>query len=192
MTGSSAIDQARAGAATADALLERVAARDREAFDALYRATSGTLFAICLRLLPDRADAEEVLQDAYVAAWNKAPQFDARRASAMTWLGAIARNRAIDRLRANPATEARVSIEGIEELFDPAASPLMRAEASMQYARLEDCVAQLDERRRSLVRTAFFEASTYEQLARRLGAPLGTVKSWIRRSLLQLRACLEA
>lgn len=192
MTGSSAIDRARSSSATVDALLERVAAGDQDAFDSLYRATSGTLFAICLRILPDRADAEDVLQDAYIAAWNKAPQFDPRRASAMTWLGAIARNRAIDRLRANPIADARVPTGSAEELFDSAASPAMQAEAALQYARLEECIGQLDERRRSLVRTAFFEASTYAQLARRLDAPLGSVKSWIRRSLLQLRACLES
>ncbi len=173
-----------------DVLLARVATRDRSAFERLYRSTSSTLFAICLRVLPNRTEAEDVLQEVYVLVWNKAPQFDAGRASALAWLASIARHRAIDRLRSG-AAEGRASVELPEDLRDPTPSPADRAEATNVGARLEQCMERLDERRRSLVRTAFFEAATYEELARRIGAPLGSVKSWIRRSLLQLRACLD-
>lgn len=173
-----------------DALLARVATRDRSAFERLYRSTSSTLFAICLRVLPNRSEAEDVLQEVYVLVWNKAPQFDAGRASALAWLASIARHRAIDRLRSG-AAEGRASVELPVDLRDPTPSPADRAEATNVGSRLEHCMERLDERRRSLVRTAFFEAATYEELARRIGAPLGSVKSWIRRSLLQLRACLD-
>ena len=87
-----------------NALLVRVAQGDRDAFEHLYRVTSARLLGVCLRLVPDRAEAEDVLQDVYVAAWRKAPQFDPARASAAVWLASIARHRAIDRLRANPGT----------------------------------------------------------------------------------------
>lgn len=173
-------------------LLARVAAGERAAFEALYRATSGMLFAICLRVLPDRGEAEEALQDAFLAIWNKAIQFDPARASPSAWLGTIARNRAIDRLRSNPSRSNTVSIDLAESVADEGMSTSDSAQAATDRVRLDDCMRQLDERRRKLIRTAFFDAATYEELARRAQAPLGSVKSWIRRGLMQLRACLES
>ncbi|MBL8298118.1 MAG: sigma-70 family RNA polymerase sigma factor [Rhodanobacteraceae bacterium] len=175
-----------------NALLARVARGDREAFEQLYRATSARLLGVCLRLVPDRGTAEDVLQDVYVAAWRKAPQFDPVRASAAVWLAAIARHRAIDRLRADAGQRELAPIELAEAQPDPAPAPAHQAEADSERARLDDCVGQLEPKRRSLIRTAFFDGATYEELAARSGSPLGSVKSWIRRGLLQLRACLEA
>ena len=174
-----------------DALLAQVARGDRDAFEILYRLTSGMLFGICLRVLADRAEAEDTLQEVYVTVWDKAVQFDAARASANTWLGMIARNRAIDRLRALPPTARRAPIEAAEVIADPSPSPAVAAEAATERARLDDCLDQLDQRRSALIRVAFFDGATYEELAIRSGSPLGTVKSWIRRGLLQLRGCLE-
>lgn len=174
-----------------DALLARIARGDRPAFEALYRATSSMLFGICLRVLGDRAEAEDVLQEVYVTVWDKAVQFDAARASAGTWLGMIARNRAIDRLRALPPRAKLAPIEAADAVPDPGPSPAIAAEAATDRGRLDDCLGQLDQRRQSLIRTAFFDGATYEELATRLGSPLGSVKSWIRRGLLQLRTCLE-
>lgn len=174
-----------------DGLLADVAGGNRPAFEALYRATSSKLYGICLRLLPDRAEAEDVLQEVYTSVWRRAAQFDAGRASAITWLATIARHKAIDRLRALPAPHRLAPIELAEEITDAAASPLRDAEASTERDRLGRCMEQLDERRRTLIRTAFFEGATYEELAARTNAPLGSVKSWIRRGLMQLRACLE-
>jgi RNA polymerase sigma-70 factor (ECF subfamily) len=174
----------------ADLLLD-VAAGDRDAFERLYRLASPRLFAICLRVLSDRAEAEDVLQDVFATIWHKAEQFDPSRAGAGAWMAMIARNRAIDRVRA-PAHAARTTaIELGDELPDAGASPVDEAEASDERERLQRCMQKLDERRRGLIRTAFFEGATYEELATRSGAPLGSVKSWIRRGLLQLRACLE-
>lgn len=172
-------------------LLVDVAQGDRAAFERLYRLASSRLFAVCLRLLPDRAEAEDVLQEVFTSIWHKAEQFDPTRASAMTWMAMIARNRAIDRLR-SPSHHARTTaIELGDELPDGGASPAEEAEASTDRERLQRCMDGLDDRRRGLIRTAFFEGATYEELATRSGAPLGSVKSWIRRGLLQLRACLE-
>jgi RNA polymerase sigma-70 factor (ECF subfamily) len=173
-------------------LLARVARGDRDAFERLYNATSSRLFGVCLRLVADRSEAEDVLQDVYVSAWRKAPQFDPQKSSAAVWLAAIARHRAIDRLRASAGLREQAPVELAESQPDPAPAPSHQAEADSERARLDDCVGQLEPRRRSLIRTAFFDGATYEELAARSGSPLGSVKSWIRRGLLQLRACLEA
>ena len=172
-------------------LLVDVANGSRSAFEALYRATSSKLFGICLRLLSDRAEAEDVLQEVYTSVWHKAAQFDAARASAITWLGMIARNKAIDRLRGLPGLHRSAPIELAEEVADPLASPLQHTEATTERVRLERCLERLDDRRRTLIHTAFFEGATYEELAARSGSPLGSIKSWIRRGLMQLRTCLE-
>lgn len=178
-------------AAAVVVLLARVASRDEQAFEALYRLTSARLLGIGLRVLGDRAEAEDVLQDVYITVWAQAGRFDAARASAWTWLGTIVRNRAIDRLRAAPSRLPRAPIELAESVPDPAPSPASQADAGGEGARLDDCLGRLDSRGRSLIRTAFFEGATYDELATRTGSPLGSVKSWIRRGLLQLRECLE-
>lgn len=174
--------------------LSAVAGGDRAAFERMYQSTSAKLFGVCVRVLGDRDDAEDVLQEVYTTVWRKAGQFDATRASAITWLAMIARNRAIDRLRTAPAPSSRARMEPIEiaeTVADPGTSPVGATEAADARTRLDRCLEQLDTRRRSLIRTAFFEGATYEELARRIGSPLGSVKSWIRRGLQQLRVCLE-
>lgn len=170
-------------------LLLDVAGGDAVAFENLYRTTSAKLFGICLRVLPQRAEAEEVLQEVFLGIWRKAEQFDATRASAMTWLSMMTRNKAIDRLRANAGARAQVPIELDEIEGDSSASEV--AEVAQDQARIEVCLDELEAPRRQLIRVAFFEGATYEELAERSGNPLGTVKSWIRRSLLKLKACLE-
>jgi RNA polymerase sigma-70 factor (ECF subfamily) len=179
-------------ASSPEALLAQVALSNRAAFETLYRDTSSRLFGICMRVLNERAEAEEVLQEVYTSVWRKASQFDATRASAMSWLSMMARNKSIDRLRAMPARNKRTAVELAEEVADPAASPAQQAETLTDRARLENCLEQLEPKRHSLIRAAFFDGSTYEELAASIEAPLGSVKSWIRRGLLQLRTCLES
>lgn len=175
-----------------DALLIEIAGGSRNAFESLYRATSSKLLSVCLRVVPDRAEAEDVLQEVYTTIWHKAHQFDATRASPIAWLAMIARNKAIDRLRAQPARGTLTAIEFADDIADGGASPMQTAVAADDRDRLEACMRQLDARRQSLIRAAFFDGSTYEELAQRIASPLGSVKSWIRRGLLQLRGCLEA
>jgi len=172
-------------------LLTAVGRGDAGAFERLYRETSSRLFGVCLRLLPERSEAEDVLQEVYATVWRKAGQFDASRASAITWLAMIARNKAIDRLRAAPSSLKRAPIELIDEIADSAPSPSAQVESADENERLRLCMEELDARRRELIRTAFFDGATYEELAQRSGSPLGSIKSWIRRGLIQLRACLE-
>lgn len=171
--------------------LVAVACGDANAFERVYRATSAKLFGVCVGILPSRSDAEEVLQEVFTTIWRKAGQYDATKASPITWLAMMARNRAIDHLRANANERASAPIELAENIHDDAPTSAAVAEASDDKRRLESCMGQLEPQRRTLIRTAFFEGATYEELAKRSGSPLGSVKSWIRRGLAQLKACLE-
>ena len=172
-------------------LLAQVAMGNRAAFNTLYRSTASRLFGICLRVLTQRSEAEDALQDVYTAVWRKAAQFDATKASATAWLAMIARNKAIDRLRSMPAQQARSSLELAENVEDTAASLPQQVQTATDRARLEHCLERLEPRRRSLIRAAFFDGLTYEELSAKIEAPLGSIKSWIRRGLLQLRECLD-
>lgn len=173
-----------------NSLLIRTAAGDRAAFADLYRRTAPRLLGVCLRMLADRREAEEVLQETYVTVWQRARSFDPARAGALTWLVALTRNKSIDRLRQHkmPATDSAVELEAIP---DEDSTPASGAERSEEYHRLEQCMDQLEAKQRSFIREAFFSGLTYNVLAERARVPLGTMKSWIRRGLLQLRACLE-
>lgn len=173
------------------AAIARVAAGDRAALRIVYQDTSAKLFGVCLRILNDRSEAEDVLQDVYVTVWRKAGSFDPGRASPITWLVAIARNRAIDRLRAGAISRRMDPIEAAGEVSDPAPAALDLVEASEQSIRLETCLQELEARHSAAIRSAFLDGVTYEELAAHMGVPLGTMKSWIRRGLLKLRACLE-
>jgi RNA polymerase sigma factor (sigma-70 family) len=172
-------------------LMAQIAAGDRGALRSLYDATSAKLFGVCLRILSDREEAEDVLQDVYLTIWRRADRFDGTRASVTTWISTIARNRAIDRLRARGPLARSEPVDDLQIADDaPGAETLLQA--ADDAARLAGCLSELDERTRQVIRTAFFEGVTYEALARRLDAPLGTVKSWIRRGLARLKGCLEA
>jgi RNA polymerase sigma-70 factor (ECF subfamily) len=170
--------------------LRAVASGDRAAFETLYRRTSAKLFGVCLRILPKRSDAEEVLQETYTTIWRKAASYDAALSSPITWLVMIARSKAIDRARGGDS-ERTVPIDLAADVADGTITGAAAAEVDDDRRRLETCMDELEPERRRLVRTAFFDGATYEELSRRGSVPLGTVKSWIRRSLLKLKACLE-
>ncbi len=172
-------------------LLSEIASGDNLAFERLYRSTSSKLFGICARIVSDRAEAEDTLQEVFTTIWHKASQFDAARASAMTWLAMIARNKSIDRLRSNANLRQNSAIELADNISDGSPTGLEATEFADDQRRLDACLRELDPDRQTLLRTAFFEGVTYEELAVRTQTPLGTVKSWIRRSLHKLKACLE-
>jgi RNA polymerase sigma-70 factor (ECF subfamily) len=173
------------------AALVRVAGGDRAALRLVYDNTSAKLFGVCLRILKDRSEAEEVLQDVYVTVWRKGGSFDPGRASPITWLVAIARNRSIDRLRTGAAGRRLEPIENAEAVSDPAPAAVEVLEQVQENAKLATCLGELEERHAAAIRSAFMDGLTYEELAGRMNVPLGTMKSWIRRGLLKLRACLE-
>lgn len=163
---------------------------DQQAFAALYQRTSSKLFGVCLRMLRERSEAEEVLQETYIVVWRRAASFDPSKASAVTWLVTLTRNKAIDRLRQHREEQASDPLL-LEDIVDTQPTPASDAEASQERQRLQRCLDALEPPQRGAVREAFFTGATYNELAARCKVPLGTMKSWIRRSLLQLRTCLE-
>ena len=172
------------------ALMHRVAARDRAAFTALYNATSAKLYGIVLRILHRRDVADEVLQEVYVQIWERAATYDQAKGSPIAWMATIARNRALDEVR----RKQPVSLDDAPEIEDVAGDddhPLDRIEHSQELQRLRQCLDRLDSDRREVVLLAYRDGLTREALGQRLARPAGTIKSWLRRSLLQLRDCLS-
>jgi RNA polymerase sigma-70 factor (ECF subfamily) len=174
------------------AALARVAAGDRAALRLVYQDTSAKLFGVCLRILRDRGEAEDVLQDVYLTIWRRAATFEPQRASPITWLVTIARNRSIDRLRSGAVKNRAAPIEAADNVADTAPDAVELMQSAEQSRRLQDCLGTLEERQSKAIRSAFLDGNTYEELAERAGVPLSTMKSTIRRSLMKLRACLEA
>jgi len=170
-------------------LLMATGRSDQAAFAELYRRTSSKLFGVCMRMLRDRGEAEDVLQETYTTVWRRAAGFDAAKASAITWLTTLSRNKAIDRLRQH-REQVLDDPTRLEEAADSRPSPAATAEASQEYQRLQHCIDQLEPQQRDSVREAFFTGATYNELAGRCKVPLGTMKSWIRRSLMSLQTCL--
>jgi RNA polymerase sigma-70 factor (ECF subfamily) len=170
-------------------LIARVALRDRAAFSALYAATSAKLFGICLRVLQDRAKAEDALQEVYVKIWHRADRYRVTGHSPMTWLITVARNHAIDRLRAEGPPTA--DLDAIAPLAAPGPSPEASAIAASEARRIGDCLGELPADRADAVRGAYLEGRSYAELADRYGVPLNTMKTWLRRSLLSLKECLS-
>lgn len=164
---------------------------DRNGLQTVFDRTSGKLMGICVRLLGDREEAEDVLQDIYVTVWQRADTFDAERASAITWLATIARNRAIDRLRSRRARPVSAPSDDALVVAYEGPDGFAAAAATQEGAQLRNCLGELENPAQGMIRAAFFEGLAYSQLADRAGVPLGTMKSWIRRGLQQLRQCLE-
>lgn len=182
---------ATAARAALAADLTRVAQGDRRAFAAVYERTSAKLFGVCLRILGNRSEAEDALQDAYVNVWRNAASFDASRASPISWLAALARNKAIDRLRSRVSRPQETIGDAVMAIADPAPSALALVGEAQEAERLAGCIGELEERHGAAIRSAFFGGLTYGELATQEAVPLGTMKSWIRRGLQRLKDCLE-
>lgn len=185
--GTAGAEEARAQLTEA---LVRTGDEDREAFRRLYALTSAKLFGVCYRICGERQAAEDVLQDVYVTIWKRAGAYEPSRASPITWLATIARNRAIDWRRAQ-AVRRWTPIEDAPPIRDtaPLVSETMLADEDARH--LHACLEGLEDRQRSAIHTAFFEGVTYAELAERQDVPLGTMKSWVRRGLAKLKECLE-
>ena len=163
---------------------------NRSAFRTLYDLTSAKLFGIVLRICNDRQAAEDVLSEVYLTIWRRAGAYEPGRASPISWLATIARNRAIDWRRSNkraPSTPIDEAPDIADERPDAVATLLQDEDARALHL----CLDALDEKQRLAIRTAFFEGVTYAELAERQAVPLGTMKSWVRRGLLRLKDCLD-
>jgi RNA polymerase sigma-70 factor, ECF subfamily len=168
-------------------LFTRIAAGDSNAFGLFYDRYAPVLFGFCVRILKDARDAEDVLQEVFVQVWRDAGRFDATRASVKTWLFTIARSRALDRWRSRRSQEQRFSAAPDESLDRAGAS-----DGGQEAAALRDyvgrCLGKLSSNEQAVLRLAYFDGFTQEEIAERLSEPLGTVKSRTRSGLAKLKA----
>jgi RNA polymerase sigma-70 factor (ECF subfamily) len=169
-------------------LIVKCAAADRAAFRDLYHATSGKLFGTLLRILGERGQAEDALQEVYTRVWLRAGRFDAAKGRGMTWLIAIARNLAIDRLRARPEASSDDGLDSAPD-YEPRAETRLIAQGEAR--RMADCFATLEPDRADAVKGAYLQGLSYADLAARHNVPLNTMRTWLRRSLSRLKECLE-
>jgi RNA polymerase sigma factor (sigma-70 family) len=181
-------------------LMFRVAMRDQAAFKQLYDATVRCLLAIIMRMLHERAWSEDVLQEVYVSIWNAAPNYSAAKAQPMTWLMAIARNKAMDALRGSRTERQHVARAmpttddegtGAQDVADERAGPLDRLVQAIDTQRLRHCLQRLEPAQRQAIALAFYDGLTHVELAAHMRQPLGTVKAWVRRGLERLKPCLD-
>lgn len=172
-----------------DETLRRCAAGDRSALRALYDLESARMLGVALRILRRRPLAEEAVHDAFVQVWQRAGSFDPSRGDARTWLYAVLRNRALNILRGESRTDLTADFEpmGLESEED---SPETVALRLSDAGALKRCLDRLEPQRRQAILLAYVQGLSHGELAGRLGVPLGTMKSWIRRSLLVLRECM--
>lgn len=169
-------------------LIERVVSRDESAIAELYDRHHRLLFALILRILRDRSEAEEVLQEAFVLVWTKAASYNVALGSPAAWLVRIARNRAIDRLRSNTVRQRAAEAAPMPEGED---SPEDRASVSEQQRAVARALSNLPAEQRVLIEQAYFLGLTQSELAERFQLPLGTVKTRIRTGMMALRQFLS-
>ena len=178
-------------------LLARMAARDAEALAALYDRYSGVVMAFALRMLRERAEAEETTVDVFHQAWRMAEAFDSGRGSVAAWLMTLCRSRAIDRLRSRQRREVLTSKIGADEAAaagvgvasDP--PPDEGVEISSRKRRVTAALSSLSQAQRTAIELAYYEGLSHSEIASRLGEPLGTVKTRIRQGMMTLRSALD-
>lgn len=171
-------------------LVRKVAEGDRKAFARLYQHVAPRLFSVILRIVRDEPAAEEALQDVFVRLWQKAGSFDPRKARVTTWLNTIARNRALDEVRGRRGeVVSGLELSLFEDQISPGPAQGAHHEGVARALRL--CLEELESGQRQSVLMAFYEGMTHSELAAAMEKPLGTVKSWVRRALMQLKVCLD-
>ena len=171
-------------------LLLQTAAQDRAAFKQLYSDSASKLMGVLLRILGNRAESEDALQDVYTRVWLKAGRYDATKGRGMTWLIALTRNLAIDRLRQR--SDHVSDDDAMQAAADPAPSAETRLIAIGEARRINDCFATLEPDRAAALRGAYMTGLSYTDLADRHGMPLNTMRTWLRRSLLKLKECMAS
>lgn len=171
-------------------ILAAVARGDHDAFERLYNATRAKLYGVALRIVRRGEIAEAVVQESYLRIWRRAREFDPASASPMAWMVGIVRSRALDIVRKKGEAQTRDEPLASEAADLP--DPLARRDMSDDLRRLLACMGSLDDERRRLILLAYFSGWTREELAVKFDKPVTTVRTWIRRSLLQIRECLES
>ena len=176
------------------ALLDRVALADESALKELYALTSSKLYGVAVRVVTNREWAEDVLQEAYLNIWKIAGTYQATLSPPMAWMGLLVRSRGLDFLRRRASDRADRVQELDEVISDTVAgdspNPMDTTQASEQAWALHQCLSQLENKQREVVSLAYLRDLSHSELAEQLRLPLGTVKTWIRRGLDQLRGCM--
>jgi RNA polymerase sigma-70 factor, ECF subfamily len=174
--------------------LARVALGDHAALRRVYEMTSSHLFGVALRILGRRDLTEEVIQDAFVNVWNHAGSYRVAQSQPMTWLISIVRNKALDVVRSavvRRETEMPTDEEGeVRDIPDERPQALDLLAAAAQSLRIRECLAALDASQRQCLALAYYQGMSHAEVAQHLSAPLGTVKTWVRRGLERLKHCL--
>ena len=170
-------------------LLKAIAARDEAALAQLYDRYRTILFGLLMRILNNREEAEDVLQETFIQVWRKAADFDETRGRPFTWLVTLARSRAIDRLRTLASRErvAEARAREVSEEISDAATDALKSE---QRGLVSDALAKLPDEQKRPIMLAYFDGLTQSEIATRLGAPLGTVKTRMRTGMIRLRELL--
>jgi RNA polymerase sigma-70 factor, ECF subfamily len=166
-------------------LLEAVAAGDAKAFRTLYDKSVPVLFGICVRLMRDRDLAQDVLQEAMTRIWRKAHLFDASKGNAMAWMAVVTRNCALSRIAAAPPPSASLDEAGVLAAVESRSS-----DDPVTAADVRQCLKKLNEKYRKCVTLIYLHGLSYEELATQMGAPLGSVKSWVHRAIGELARCM--
>ncbi|WP_281647621.1 sigma-70 family RNA polymerase sigma factor [Parendozoicomonas sp. Alg238-R29] len=156
----------------------------------LYSITSANLFSVSLRILKDREQAEDCLQNAYIKIWKNAGSYDITKARPMTWMNTIVRNQALDMLRRKKVQEVSDD-DHIHQIADTAPGHEEQLALSRNSANMHKCLADLSDQQRVCIELAYFEGLTHQEMSEQLEFPLGSVKTWIRRGLARLRTCLS-
>lgn len=185
------------------ALIDRIAARQADpsrqadserALRELYDATSSKLFGLAMRVLNKRDWAEDVLQEAYLNVWRSAHDYRATLSPPLAWMGMIVRSRALDFLRRRASERADAALELDDAISESVAgdspNPMDTTQASEQAWALHECMRKLESRQREVLSLAYLRDLSHSELAEQLKLPLGTVKTWVRRGLEQLRTCM--
>jgi RNA polymerase sigma-70 factor (ECF subfamily) len=187
-------DRADGGDRDDVALMRAIAGGDSSALEALYDRYSGLVYSLCLRIVRDRADADEVLVDIFWELWDKAARYDAARSKPVTYLMRLTRSRAIDRRRAKPklrTTELEPTGAAGPQPASPSAMPESDPSLSEQRAAVAKSLAQLEEGQRKAIEYSFWDDLSHNDIAIKLNKPLGTVKTWIRTGLSKLKFSLK-
>ncbi len=173
-----------------EALVDRVARGDQQAFESLYTAVAGTVLGLVRRLVRDPAQSEEVAQEVLIEVWRSAARFDARQGSAMSWIVTLAHRRAVDRVRSAQAAADREHRAGAGAASVPFDEVSEQVERRLEREQVRRCLEQLTELQRESVTLAYYRGYTYRETAEVLGTALGTVKTRLRDGLIRLRDCL--
>ena len=176
------------------ALITRVGQHDPLALRELYDLTSGKLYGLALRVVHTREHAEDVIQETYLNIWRIAADYRSPLSPPMAWMGVIVRSRSLDFLRRRASQQVDISEELDAVINDTIASdsinPLDEAQASEQAWALHQCLSQLENKQREVVSLAYLRDLSHSELAEQLNLPLGTIKTWIRRGIEQMRICM--